>query len=192
MSIPKKRNQVADRGVRLKSQALKGKRLAFALTGGIASTEGVKIIREFRRAGALVFPFMTQESARFITPLSIEWASAQRVILEVGAETDNLESYDLVVVAPATLNTLVKASLGITDTSVTLLIASQLSKKTPLFFVPTMNESLIRHPQFEPTQAILKGWGAKFFEGKIEEDRLKMPEPTVLVEWVVKELKNAR
>ncbi len=190
MAVHKKTTKsVADKGVSRKSLGLKGKRLALALTGGIASTEGVKIIREFRRHGALVSPFMTKDAERFITPLSIEWAAGQKIVTDIGSEVENLEEFDLVVVAPATLNTLSKAALGIADGPVSLLIASQLGNKTPLFFVPTMNLSLRNHPRFLEHKEVLESWKAKFYPEVAEEGRIKMPEASLLVEWVMKELK---
>lgn len=180
---------VADKGVTRKSVSLKNKRVALALTGGIASTEGVKIIREFRRHGASIFPFMTKDAERFITPLSIEWAANRKLVGDIGADVENLEEYDAVVVAPATLNTLSKAALGIADGPVSLLIASQLGNRTPLFFVPTMNQSLRQHPKYLENKETLESWGAKFYPEVVEEERIKMPDAVSLVTWVIKELK---
>ncbi len=189
---PRSRASIRDTGVVTKSSSLKGKRLAIALTGGIACTEAVKIIREFRRHGATLTPFMTSDSLRFITALSIEWAAAEKAVIEVGPGVDTLDQFDAVIVAPATLNSIVKASLGIADSAVNLLIAGQIGKKAPLFFVPTMNEDLMNHPQYSVAKEVLIKWGAQFFEQALEENRLKMPDAIQVADWVMKELKNVR
>lgn len=179
-------NHLSDRGVETKSSRLNGKRLGFAVCGGIGAVEVVKLIRELRRHGASVAPFATPSMSRFITPLSVEWAAGEKLLTEAQAEVDHLEEFDLVIVAPATLNTVNKAALGLADNAVTLLVASQLGRKAPVLFCPTMNQQLRGHPAFAGARAQLEKWGAHFLEAKIEEDRLKMPAPEALAEAAIK------
>ena len=177
--------QILDRGVELKSQRLSKKQIALAACGGIAATELVKIIRELRRHGAEVTPFLTPSVEDFISAMSIEWAANRPVIVEPTVEVDHLDPFDAVVVAPATLNTIAKAAVGISDNSVTLLIASQLGRRGPLLFVPTMNLALREHPAYDEHVKRLEKWGATFFASEAEEDRLKMPPPEKFVDAVV-------
>ena len=179
---------LTDRGVERKSDRLKGKRLALAACGGIGAVELVRVTRELRRHGAQVTLFITPAVTTFISELSLEWAAGSKVIREAGADVDHLDTYDLVLVAPATLNTISKSALGITDNVVTLLIAGQLGRKAPLLFVPTMNVQLRNHPAFAEHVARLQQWGARFFPSEVEEDRLKMPAPETILEHVVKSL----
>lgn len=182
--------RIEDRGIRRTSDTLEGKKIALAVTGGIGSVESVKIIREIRRRGGLVTAFMTPEALLFITALSLEWASERPVVTALQARVEHLETYDMVVVAPTTLNTLSKASLGITDNPVLLLIASQIGRKGKLLFVPTMNGMLYEHPSFKESETKLKSWGAKFYVSALEEDRLKMPDPLLLTNEIEKEFKG--
>jgi phosphopantothenoylcysteine decarboxylase/phosphopantothenate--cysteine ligase len=179
-------SRISDRGVKNKSLRWSGKAIAFAVCGGIGAVESVKLIRELRRHGATVAPFFTNEASRFISPLSVEWAAGNPVMLVAGPEVDHLEDYDLVIVAPATVNTISKSALGLADNPVTLLLAAQLGRKAPILFVPTMNERLRQNPAFLAHTEKLKGWGAKFLEQELEEDRLKMPSCERLVEEVGK------
>lgn len=182
--------RIEDRGVRRVSDALEGRRIAFGVSGGIGSVEAVKIIREIRRRGGEVTAFMTPEAQKFITPLSIEWAANRPVIIEEGPKVEHLDTFDMVVIAPATLNTLAKAAVGIADNSVLLAVASQLGRRGKVLFVPTMNQNLFEHPVYKENAEKLKGWGCRFFNSSLEEDRLKMPEPTALVDFIEKELKQ--
>lgn len=176
---------VKDRGVVAKSSRLKGMRVGFAICGGIGAVEVVKLIRELRRHGAVITPFASPSMTRFITPLSVEWAAAAPLLTEAQAEVDHLEHFDLVVVAPATLNTINKAALGLTDNAVTLVIASQLGRKAPVMFCPTMNEAMQKHPSYENSKQQLQSWGALFLEPVAEEGRFKMPTRETLLTAVV-------
>ena len=174
-------SRISDRGVQPKSQRWSDKTFAFAVCGGIGAVESVKLIRELRRHGANVVPYFTNEAARFISPLSVEWAAGKPAVVSLGPDVDHLDDYDLVIVAPATLNTIAKGALGLADNPVSLLIASQLGRQAPLLFVPTMNERLASNPAYREHLKKLEKWGALFLEQELEEDRLKMPSPETLV-----------
>jgi phosphopantothenoylcysteine decarboxylase/phosphopantothenate--cysteine ligase len=185
----KLKSAVADRGVVAKSRNLDGRHLAVGVSGGIGAVEVIKIIRELRRHGARVTPYLTPSVRDFVTPLSLEWAAGEKAIEILGPEVDHLESHDLVIVAPLTLNTLAKCALGLADNPVTLLVASQLGRRGPCLLVPTMNVQLRNHPLYPEYSRRLEGWGAKLFESPVEEDRLKMPAPDKLVQAIIEVLK---
>lgn len=186
---PSKPKKINDRGVHTKSSALKNKKIGVAICGGIASVESVKIIRELRRYEADVTAFYTPEVKKFITELPVEWASGKKVVTEAQAEVDHLENYDLVVVVPATWNTIAKSALGIADNVVTLLVASHLGKKGKCLFVPAMNLSLQQHPLFETYKSTLESWGAEFLISSVEEERIKVPTPEEVALKVVAVMK---
>ncbi len=179
---------LADTGVQKKSRRLENRNLALAVCGGIAAVESVKILRELRRYGAKITPFFTPHVIDFITELSVEWAAGEKVVTKMGADVDHLDPFDLVIVAPVTLNTLSKSALGLADNPVTLLIAGQLGRKSPLLFVPTMNTQLLGHPLYLEYVTRLKGWGAEFLESEEEEGRVKMAPPERLVKRVIEVL----
>lgn len=177
-------DQNKDLGVSIKSQKLLGKRVAFCVCGGIGAVQTVKLIRELRRHGADVTPFLTPQVSLFITPLSVGWAAGKPAHSDVGQDVEHLDPFDLVVVAPATLNTIAKAALGLADNVVTLIIASQLGRKGAILFVPAMNLQLQSHPSYAGHKSRLSDWGVRFFECPPEEGRLKMPTPEALIESI--------
>ncbi len=180
---------IDDKGVEKKSQLLAGKRIGFGVCGGIGAVETVRLIRELRRHDAEITVFFTPSAARFITPLSLEWASQGRVVGSPEALVDHLDPFDLILVAPLTWNTLAKIALGLTDTAVSLAVAGQLGRKGPVVLVPTMNLQLHQHPLYGKYSAQLESWGARFYPSPEEEGRLKMPAPVALAEWVIEVLK---
>ncbi len=184
----RKTSPLEDKSVELKSNRLSGHSIAVGVCGGIGSVEVVKIIRELRRHGADITAFFTPSVAQFITPLPVEWASGHQVVRSLDSEVEHFDDFSLVVIVPATLNTISKAASAIADNAVTMLIASQIGKKTPLLFVPTMNVVLSRHPKYLENKKQLEAWGALFLGSDVEEGRLKVPSPEVLANEVLKVL----
>lgn len=178
-------SQIRDRGVERRSDALSGRRIALGASGGIACVELVKMIRELRRHGAEIFPYFTPAVEQFITPLSVEWAAGRPVVRTLEADVDHLEDYDLVILAPATLNTIAKCAAGICDNPVTLLVAGQLGRRGRVLMVPTMNLQLMRHPAYPEQVRKLESWGVQFFSSPEEEGRLKMPAPEKFGQTVI-------
>ncbi len=174
-----------DLGVKAKSARLSGVSIGLAVCGGIAAVETVKLARELRRHGAVLTPFLSPTATDFVGAAALEWACDKAPIQKPRPSVDHLEAFDLVLVAPATLNSLAKAAAAITDNVVLLLIASQFGRKAPVIFVPTMNEQLAHHPHFKDIKKRLESWGAIFTKPTEEEGRWKMPETQALVAQIL-------
>lgn len=185
------KQKILDPGVIQKSRRLKDRRIAVGVCGGIGAVEVVRMIREMRRHGANISVFITPSVRRFVGSLSLEWAAQTPVVTRATRDVEYLQDFDLVLIAPLTLNTLSKSALGITDNPVTLLIASQISRKRPLIFVPAMNEDLLNHPLFKVYRSQLEAWGGTFLFSPIEESRLKMPTPETVTEAITQVLASA-
>jgi phosphopantothenoylcysteine decarboxylase/phosphopantothenate--cysteine ligase len=124
-----------------KTSKLAGKRIAVCLTGSVACIESPKLARELRRHGAEVTCYMTKAAVKYgVSPYVMEWATGRPVITKLTGITEHLGDYDLVVVYPATLNTISKIAQGIADNPVTTLCASV--NLTRLLIAPAMNLKL--------------------------------------------------
>lgn len=187
--IKLKKSLSKDLSVKSLSQSLKGKKIALAISGGIGATEAVKIAREIRRHGGQVKAFMSPQAQKFITPLSLEWATLEKPVLQAGPRVEYLESFDAVLVCPATLHTLSKSALALTQNVVDLVIANQLGSLGRVLMVPAMNQQLWDHPVLKDYLEKLSAWGVKLYPSKEEEDRIKVPEAKGLVQWVIEELR---
>ena len=137
---------VKDTGVSIKGDSLKNKHILFAITGGIAATESIKVSRELRRYGANLTILMSKEAEKIITPLAISWASNSEVITGWNYEMSQLEDFDLVLVAPATRNTISKHVYGIMDSPIMMALSAARSKLTPTLFIPSMHQDLFDDP----------------------------------------------
>ena len=137
-----------DRDVELKGQQLIGKKIDLIVTGGIAAIEIPKLARELRRFGAEVRAFMTPAATQFIAPLSMEWATKNKVVTDLSGSAEHITHADAVVVAPATLDFISKTAMGFADSAAGTLIQSAINR-IPVFFAPSMHLSLSQNPIFQ-------------------------------------------
>jgi phosphopantothenoylcysteine decarboxylase/phosphopantothenate--cysteine ligase len=131
---------------------LSGKKIILGISGGIAAYKTAALVRLFIKAGAHVQVIMTPASLDFITPLTLSTLSKNPVHSkfyneEEGAKWNNHVELglwaDLMIIAPATANTLSKMVNGNCDN---LLIATYLSAKCSVYFAPAMDLDMYKHP----------------------------------------------
>ncbi|MBC7114659.1 MAG: DNA/pantothenate metabolism flavoprotein, partial [Archaeoglobi archaeon] len=109
----------------LRSRSLEGKTIILGVTGSIAAVKTVELSRELIRRGAEVIAVMSESAKRIIHPDALHYATGNRVITEITGEVEHVRfcgeggEADLLLIAPATANTISKISLGIDDTPVT-------------------------------------------------------------------------
>jgi phosphopantothenoylcysteine decarboxylase/phosphopantothenate--cysteine ligase len=133
--------------------ALSGKKILLGISGGIAAYKTATLVRLFIKAGAHVQVIMTPASKDFVTPLTLSTLSKNPVYSSFYDESEENEKWnshvelglwaDLMLIAPATANTLSKMANGICDN---LLIATYLSAKCPVYFAPAMDLDMYIHP----------------------------------------------
>ncbi len=137
---------------------LAGKRILLVVTGGIAAYKSLLLVRLLREQGASVTAVLTRSGAEFVTPLSLASLTESKVYQELFSLTDESEmghiqlsrAADLVVVAPATANSLAKLAGGLADDlASTLLLATD----KDVLVAPAMNVRMWDHPA---TQANIK------------------------------------
>jgi phosphopantothenoylcysteine decarboxylase/phosphopantothenate--cysteine ligase len=132
---------------------LSGKKILLGVSGGIAAYKTASLVRLFIKAGAHVQVIMTPASKDFITPLTLSTLSKNPVYSSFYNQDEENEKWnshvelglwaDLMVIAPATANTLSKMANGTCDN---LLIATYLSAKCPVYFAPAMDLDMYIHP----------------------------------------------
>ncbi len=145
---------------------LSGKNILLGVTGGIAAYKTAFLVRLFVKVGANVRVVMTQNAASFVTPLTLSTLSKNPVFLDFINEEEGSLSWnnhvelglwaDLMVIAPATANTLSKMAAGTCDN---LLLATYLSAKCPVYFAPAMDLDMYQHPSSKATFEKLQSFG---------------------------------
>lgn len=140
---------------------LKGKKILLGVTGGIAAYKTASLVRLFIKAGAHVQVVMTPAAKDFVTPLTLSTLSKNPVYSDfyeeaISTTKDNVSQNpvwnnhvelaleaDILLIAPATSNTLAKMANGVCDN---LLLATYLSAKCPVYFAPAMDLDMYKHP----------------------------------------------
>ncbi len=172
------------------------KRIILAVTGSIAVYKAVDLASKLTQAGALVDVIMTEAALQFITPLTFQSVTGRPVytnLWEVGhgsglpthiAHVGLGEGADLLVVAPATANTLAKLAHGLADD---LLSVTALAARCPLIVAPAMDGGMYLHPAMQANLHTLRERGAiiiepdegRFASGLVGKGRL--PETPALI-----------
>ena len=146
---------------------LKGKRILLIVAGGIAAFKSLELIRRLRERGAAVRCVLTDAGAKFVTPLSLQALSEDRVYADMFSLTDESEmghiqlsrDADLVVVAPATANLLARMASGLADDlASTVLLATD----KPVLAAPAMNVRMWTHAATVANVETLKRRGITF------------------------------
>lgn len=132
---------------------LSGKNVLLGITGGIAAYKTTFLVRLFIKAGANVKVILTESASSFVSPLTLATLSKNPVLSSFVKEEENSIDWnnhvelglwaDLMLIAPATANTLSKMANGACDN---LLLATYLSAKCPVFFAPAMDLDMYKHP----------------------------------------------
>ncbi len=131
-------------------KVLRNKSILLGVTGGVAAYKAVDLIRRLREEGSSVTVIMTEAAKNFITPLSLEVASQDRVYSDLFsdpmAHITLPFNADVMVIAPATANMIGKFARGIADD---LLSTSLLSFRGKVIIAPAMNWRMYENPVFQ-------------------------------------------
>jgi phosphopantothenoylcysteine decarboxylase / phosphopantothenate---cysteine ligase len=148
---------------------VKQMRIALGVTGCIAAYKSVEVLRGLQKRGASVTVVMTRHATEFVGPLTFQSISGFPVISEMFAPTDDPEikhiqiaqSSDLLLVAPATANTLAKFANGIADDFLSTLY---ISSTCPVLVAPAMNVEMWGHPATQENVRRLRERGVQFVD----------------------------
>jgi phosphopantothenoylcysteine decarboxylase/phosphopantothenate--cysteine ligase len=178
-----------------KGTELKGKRIALCITGSVAATESPEIARTLMRHGAEVFAVMSVMAQKIIHPYLMEWATGNNVVTDLTGRIEHVAlagmypyKVDLILVAPATANTISKIACGIDDTTVTSVVSTAFGSNIPIIIVPAMHESMYNHSILKENISKLKALGVEFVGPRIEEGKAKIAKTEEITDAVISKL----
>ncbi|MGF7041444.1 phosphopantothenoylcysteine decarboxylase/phosphopantothenate--cysteine ligase [Mucilaginibacter lappiensis] len=182
---------------------LEGKNIILGVCGSIAAYKSALLVRLLVKAGAQVQVVMTPDATSFITPLTLSTLSKNPVLVnyfkpDTGEWNNHVELglwADMLIIAPASANTLAKMANGLCDN---LLTAVYLSTKCPVYFAPAMDLDMWLHPATRQNVARLQSFGntliapgnGELASGLYGEGRLAEPEE--IVDFLSSTLKKKR
>lgn len=171
------------------------KNILLGITGGIAAYKSASFARLLIKNGYDVRVIMTASAQAFITPLTLQALTGNQVHIDLLDESAELgmghielaKWADLLIIAPATANTIAKLAMGIADD---LLTTVCLATTAPILVAPAMNQQMWQHPSVKLNLQTLTDYDYEIIQpasgeqacGDIGEGRL--PEPEQLLEYV--------
>ncbi|MFX0107159.1 MAG: bifunctional phosphopantothenoylcysteine decarboxylase/phosphopantothenate--cysteine ligase CoaBC [Candidatus Hodarchaeota archaeon] len=171
---------------------LSGKKITLCITGSVAAVECVALSRLLMRLGAEVYGVMSPMAHKIIHPHLLEWATGNPVVTELTGQIEHITlagkhegHVDIVLIAPATANTIGKIANGIDDTAVTTTVSSAIGAKIPVLIVPAMHESMYDHPAVIENIEKLVKIGVHVMQPRMEEAKAKIPSVESIVDRVL-------
>jgi len=142
------------------------KKILLIICGGISAYKSLEIIRSLKKKGAKIKTILTKSAKEFVTPLSVASLSQEKVYddlfnAENEAEMDHISLSrwsDVILVSPATANTISKLSTGSSDD---LASTVMLASNKDIFLAPAMNVRMWEHPSTKENLKKLKNYGYK-------------------------------
>ncbi|MFX1493788.1 MAG: bifunctional phosphopantothenoylcysteine decarboxylase/phosphopantothenate--cysteine ligase CoaBC, partial [Promethearchaeota archaeon] len=180
--------------IETKGTILRGKTICMCLTGSVAIINAPIIARELMRLGAEVISVLSKAATELINPSLMHWATGNPVITKLTGEVEHvlLAGYrpnaagkaDLILVCPATANTISKIANGIDDTPVTTVVSTAFGSSIPIVIVPAMHESMF-HPILEKNISTLKKYGIDILGPRISEGKAKIAKLDDIIDRVI-------
>ena len=178
---------------------LKGKKIILGITGGIAAYKSAALTSLLIKSGADVQVIMTEHAREFIAPLTFEALTNRRCLTDTfdrnhEYSTEHValaKEADAVLIAPATANVIAKIAHGVADDMLTTTV---LACDCPKIIAPAMNTRMYENPATRENMDTLKRYGMTVIEaasGRLacgDVGAGKMPEPELLLEFIIKAL----
>ena len=178
---------------------LKGKTVLLGISGGIAAYKTAYLASALVKLHASVEVIMTENATKFITPLTFEQLTGNRVMVDTFDRnfTHQVEHIaladrtDLVIIAPATANVCAKLAHGLADDMLTTTV---LACTCPKLIAPSMNTNMFENPITQDNLKTLASYGFKVISpasGRLACGAVgagKLPEPDVLLQHILKEI----
>ncbi|WP_090758071.1 bifunctional phosphopantothenoylcysteine decarboxylase/phosphopantothenate--cysteine ligase CoaBC [Bacillus sp. OK048] len=168
------------------------KKILLCVTGGIAVYKAAALTSKLVQSGAMVKVILSDSAAKFVSPLTFQALSRNEVYTDtfdeknpaVIAHIDLADWADLILVAPATANTIAKLANGIADNMITTTL---LAATAPVWIAPAMNVHMYDHPAVKKNISTLSSYNYQFIEpsegylacGYVGKGRLEEPEKIV-------------
>lgn len=179
------------------------KHILLGVTSSIASFKAVGLASKLTQKGAIVDVVMTQHATRLIAPASFEGVTHRKSMVDVMADTDNLDALhvslganaDLAIIAPCSANMIGKIAHGIADDKLSTTV---LALRCPCIIAPAMNVHMYENPAVQDNLQILKKRGfivREPDEGPLacgESGKGRMPEPDALMDYIAQFLEIPR
>ena len=169
---------------------LSGKRIVLCVAGSVAAYKAIELARLLMRHGADVTCVTSNAATKLIQPDYFKWATGNEVITKLTGELEHIRladynQSDLIIVYPATANTLGKLANGIDDTPISTVLTVGFGSKIPILMCLAMHDSMYGNLAVKKNIQFLKN-KIEFISPQMIEGKAKAPEPEDVLEYVLK------
>lgn len=178
---------------------LKGKTVLLGVTGSIAAYKTASLASALKKLGADVHVLMTQNATNFINPITFESLTGNKCLVDTFDRNFQFQvehvslakQADIVMIAPASANVIGKLAHGLADDMLTTTVMACKCKK---LISPTMNTNMFENPVLQANLRTLEGYGYEVIAPAVgylacgDTGAGKMPEPELLLEYILKEI----
>jgi phosphopantothenoylcysteine decarboxylase/phosphopantothenate--cysteine ligase len=166
---------------------LDGVNVALGVTGSIAAVKVVELAHELRRRGATVRAVLSESAQGIVHPWAVEYATDNAVVTEITGAVEHVDLCgregwaDVLLLAPATANTVGKVAAAVDDTPVTTCATTALGADVPVVLAPAMHEPMYDHPGVLDALDRLESWGVDVVSPRIAEGKAKIASEEAVV-----------
>ena len=170
---------------------LRGRRIILCITGSVAAYRAIELARLLMRHGSGdVTCVVSRAATKLIRPAYFKWATGNDVITDLTGDLEHvrLADYgrsDLVIVYPATANTLGRLANGMDDTPVSAVLTVAFGSGIPIVVCPAMHESMYGNPAVLRNMQFLREKGVEFVGPQMIEGKAKVSEPEQVAGHVI-------
>ncbi len=169
---------------------LAGKKVILCVAGSVAAYKAIELARLLMRHGADVRCVVSQAATKLVQPDYFKWATGNKVITKLTGELEHIKmadykKSDLIIVYPATANTLGKLANGIDDTPISTTLTVAFGSKIPILMCLAMHKSMYENSAVKKNIDFLKN-KIRFVSPNISEGKAKVSEPEDVIEYVLK------
>jgi len=169
---------------------LSGKKIVLCVAGSVAAYKAIELARLLMRHGAEVTCVASNAVTKLVQPDYFKWATGNEVITKLTGELEHIRladynQADLIVVYPATANTLGKLANGIDDTPVSTVLTVGFGSKIPILMCLAMHASMYDNAAVKRNTEFLRN-KIEFVNPQMVEGKAKAPEPEDVLEYVLR------
>lgn len=169
---------------------LSGKKIVLCVAGSVAAYKAIELARLLMRHGADVTCVASNAVTKLVQPAYFKWATGNSVITKLTGDLEHIRladynKSDLVLVYPATANTLGKLANGIDDTPISTVLTVAFGSKIPILMCLAMHASMYENASVKRNVKFLKN-KIEFLQPLLVEGKAKAPEPEDVMNYVFK------
>ncbi len=170
---------------------LSGKKVIVASSASISIYRIPDLVRDLKREGASVVSAMSQSAVSMMGKTIMEWATGNSVVTEISGNIEHISMFDkntILLVAPASYNTIGKMANGISDSIPSLFFSYALGHGNSIVVVPAMHRDMMENPVNKENIGKLKNLGVLVVDPEFDETKAKIADNDRIIDYVCRSI----